>query len=174
MNENARQPYQFNVNVFNRSIIVSMNLDFLCELGNVLDDESKQFPELVEAIDTFWNGYENGNEPEYIKKNDFTIVRFGNMYQMFSSSEFAKSLSAKIGETLHNLRMSNENTELPVSVIFAFVKKLEMAAFNHYRDLNERAFIKNYRRDLEVRGVARPNFDNGYNFAPQNQRMYRN
>jgi hypothetical protein len=129
-----RQSLQFNVGVFNRVIIISMNDDFMCEFANALEFAKGElsFKNLMNSIDDLVE-----NNKSYIADKEYTLVRHGDIYQLMLDNMFAKDLSAAIGDVLYSIRSGKQENNFAVDVIFAFVKKLEMAAFNHYRDLQE-------------------------------------
>lgn len=132
---NSERPsLQFNVGVFNKVIAVSMNYDFLCEFANTLEftKQEKSFQDLMNKIDDLVE-----NNKSYISDKEYTLVRHGDVYQLLLDNNFAKDLSAAIGDVLFSIRSGKTEIALEVDVVFAFVKKLEMAAFNHYRDLQE-------------------------------------
>jgi hypothetical protein len=137
---------QFNVVVFNKVITISMNYEFLCELANTIElnkECEESFKGLLNSIDEFYN-----NPNHSYSHNEFTLVKHSDIYQLIIDSNYAKDLSSLLGNVLHDLRTKDINTDLPIDVIFAFVKRLEMAAFNHYRELCERQISPPVRQAL--------------------------
>ena len=126
--------FQFQINLFNKVIQINMNYNFLCEFGNIidLDTKNKKFDYFLDCIDDVL---------EFAKFNsteDFTILQFQDTFQINLKSNYAKDISEHIGNVLSNIRTGviTISDSVPVNVIFAFVKKLEIAAFNHFRELN--------------------------------------
>ena len=135
---NEAKSLQFNVVVFNKIITISMNHEFLCELANTMElnkECEESFTGLLNAIDEFYN-----NPNHNYTHDEFTLVKHSDIYQLVVDSRYAKELSCSLGNVLHDFRTKDVQTDLPVDVIFAFLKRLEMAAFNHYRELSERQY----------------------------------
>lgn len=131
-----RQKLQFNVGVFNRVITISMNSDFLCELADVIDCQECKIAHnngLADSIDACIE-----SEKSYYAGKEYTLVRHGDVYQLVLDNTLAKDLSACMGDVLHRVRGGTSDVCVNVDVIFAFVKKLEMAAFNHFRELQDK------------------------------------
>ena len=137
MNGNVRAIYQFQINVFNRLVTVSMNEDFLKSIADILDYN----PSMAEK----WSGFlkiadkclENPKGIYY--GEGINLSAFEGMYLLNVTSAAAKELADSIGCVLFEMRNNKQaSIEYPIDVIFAFVKKLEMAGFNFYRELNEK------------------------------------
>ena len=161
-----RQKLQFNVGVFNRVITISMNYDFMCELANVIDCQECKIAHdngMADAIDTCLD-----TENCYYGSKEYTLVRHNEIYQLMLENSLAKDLSAGIGDVLHRIRGGKpDGMDINVDVIFAFVKKLEMAAFNHFRELQERQPVQ---RMQPIRQRSQP----VYNQYPPFVRRYNN
>lgn len=137
MNGNSRSMYQFQMNVFNRLVTVSMNEDFLKAMADVLDYNpvfAEKWEDFLQITDRCLE-----NSKQVYFGEGISLSMFEGMYLLNLTSAAAKELAESIGSILFEMRNNKKDSfDYPVDVIFAFVKKLEMAGFGFYRELNEK------------------------------------
>jgi hypothetical protein len=155
MIDNDRSRLQFQVNLFNKTVQINMNYNFLCEFGNVIDLDqavSEKFIKLLDSMDDLMDN----NKQTFA--DEFSIIKFHDIYQINLQSNYAKDIASAIGSVLSNVRDGCIKVDgIAVNVIFAFVKKLEIAAFNHYRELKDNSFSNQAKvMDIHRRGVRYP------------------
>lgn len=164
MNGSDRVRYQFQINVFNRLVTVCMSNDFADVIFDLVNEDkscASRLEELLAAIDSIGReqaSFDNDSQEKFV------YLQYQGMYQLICTSSFAKELADVLGMILSNMRCEKETTDYPVDVIFAFVKKLEMAAFNHYRELQEKP--QNRFRQNEPRGMDR-RYQHNYEDRPR-------
>jgi len=137
--------------------------DVLFELINMDKAALKRLEDLSAAIECM------GDDKALFdsdSQDHFVYLHYQGMNQLICNSSFAKELADVLGTILSGMRQDKflVKANFPVDVIFAFVKKLEMAAFNHYRELQEKP--QNRFRQVEPRMPDR-RFQNNYEDRPR-------
>jgi len=160
---------QFNVVLFNRNVSISCNNFFLNKIDHLLknnNDTQEGFDDFISAIEKIQNGTPT-------TADEFQIFKFKNMITINMESNFAKHFSSGVGESL-----SFETPEtFPVDVIFAFIKKLEKAAFGLYHELNNppqnrNPYPNNFRDRNQSTPRPSPYGKTNYPPHPRNQGRY--
>ena len=164
MNGSDRVRYQFQINVFNRYVTVCMSKDFADVIFDLINEDktcAERMGDLLAAFDCIERDSASFDSDSQEK---FVYLQYQGMYQLICTSAFAKELADSLGMILSNMRCEKEHNDYPIDVIFAFVKKLEMAAFNHYRELQGKP--QNRFRQVEPRMPDR-RFQNNYEDRPR-------
>lgn len=147
---------QFNITAFGKYITCTFNEVFVTELCKVLNlDEqiSEDFSDFTNSV-TLCKSNNNSVAATKDKQDEFAVFKYNGIYTVLLENVFARDLA---NATVDSVRLYSEGTNVLITPLFAFSKRLESVVENRERHVSNRSYAGRSSEGFGDRGF-RKNF----------------